>query len=215
MFNSVLYETHAHLRLLRPGQRLASAGDVGSVWEIRVGALVLEQAGPDEASSVVQLLLPGDLVGAETLCGECYVYDVSALLPTTIGNVVCADDLAIELTVQRAFLQQQVRQVDMLRLRSGSVHERLSYLLKLLSEQRAKPGQWDSKNLPPLAVLASLVAATADTVCREMPALLGTAHKLAAQKVLELPVDAAQRAGCEHGKSSSFAHFPGRRAALP
>jgi hypothetical protein len=194
MLDSVLYETHAHLRLLRPGERLSNAGDVGSVWEIRVGALVLEQPGP-VASSVVQLLLPGDLVGAETLCGECYVYGVSALLPTTIGRVVCADDLAIELAVQRAFLQQQVRQVDMLRLRSGSVHERLSYLLKLLSEHRAKPGQWERKNLPPLTVLASLVAAKVDTVCREMPALLGTAHKQTTQQGPKLHVGAVQFAG--------------------
>jgi hypothetical protein len=66
------------INTIKRGQVLVNAGEYGPVWRITEGLFRLERAGHD-GLSLVQLGLPGDLLGVEALCAEPYAYTITAI----------------------------------------------------------------------------------------------------------------------------------------
>jgi hypothetical protein len=154
------------------GQSLLAAGDVGPVWRVTQGVFKLERQGHD-GQILVQLAQAGDLIGVESLCAEPYAFTAVALVAAQAQPLVANQDLDRFNTMTQAFMQQQRQTCDMHRLRTGSIVQRLAYLLTVLGKQadgRVLPVQ--RKELPTLKEMARVVDATFETVCRELNTLL-------------------------------------------
>ncbi|HEY9096960.1 MAG TPA: cyclic nucleotide-binding domain-containing protein [Hydrogenophaga sp.] len=159
-------------------QSIFLAGDCGPVWRVVEGVVRLDRAtGP--VCQPVQLALPGDLVGSEALCGQPYQYSARAFTPCRLEPVPHGADVPPGSLLKQALLQQIERSQDMAQLRTGSVMQRLTYMLALLNlgwrtEQPLVTGQADSirRALPTLREVALLVDAKTETVCRALAQLL-------------------------------------------
>lgn len=182
---TILYETRAQHRTLKRGDVLVRAGEIGAAWEVQSGALVLE-GGVGEGYGPVLVALPGDIVGAESLFGDCHTFTSTAIMSTHLQRVQVIDGVSAELTLQRAFRQQQRRQVEMMFMRSGPVRPRLTYLLQLLAESNGVPEGLQRKDLPVLRVMAAIIGAALETVCRELIALMPPGNEPTSGRVLPL-----------------------------
>ncbi len=176
------------LRSLPSGHTLIEAGQRGPVWRVITGVLRLERSGQD-GQMLVQLALPGDLIGVEALCAQPHAYSVSALINAEVEPVMINGELGHYALLTKGLLQQQRQTLDMMRLRSGPIQQRLAYLLTVLgkgSDDRLRPVQRDE--LPTLRQMAQIVDSALETVCRELNVLLP--RQLAARK----PIKAAPAA---------------------
>ena len=72
------------IETLKRDQVLVNAGEFGQAWRVTEGVFRLERLGMD-GLSLVQLALPGDLLGVESICEEPYAYTVTAM---TYGEAV-------------------------------------------------------------------------------------------------------------------------------
>ncbi len=159
-------------------QSIFLAGESGPVWRVVEGVVRLDRdIGP--IRQPVQLALPGDLIGAETLCGQVYQLSASAFTRCRLERVRPDLDAASEPLLQQALLQQLGRSLDMAQLRTGSVLQRLTHLLGLMGldwrpDQRALSGEADAirNALPTLREVAQVVDAKTETVCRALAQLL-------------------------------------------
>lgn len=160
------------LRSLPSGHTLIEAGQRGPVWRVLTGVLRLERPGQD-GQMLVQLALPGDLIGVEALCAQAHAYSASALIHAQVEPVVISGELEHYATMAKGFLQQQRQTLEMMRLRSGPIQQRLAYLLTVLGkdkEGRLRSVQRDE--LPTLREMAQIVDSALETVCREFNVLL-------------------------------------------
>ena len=167
---SLLSASAAHL--LPRGQILVEAGRQGAVWRVLSGVIRLERPTRD-GHVLVQLALPGDLIGVETLCAQVQACTATALLNARVEEVSFAGELSQYTTVVKGLLQQQRQAMDMVRLRTGSIQQRLAHLLALLgqgADGRVQSLQRDE--LPTLRELAQIVDSANETVCRELNVLL-------------------------------------------
>ena len=159
-------------KTIKRGQVLVSAGEYGPVWRITEGMFRLERLSYD-GLSLVQLGLPGDLLGVEALCAEPYAYTITAV---TTGQATLVDanhELSRFGIVAKAYLQQQRRTHDMMKLRGGPVTERLAHFLKLLARNAdGSERELDRRDLPVLRDIASILDTATETVCRELNAFL-------------------------------------------
>ena len=122
---------------------------MGSLWRIQEGVLRLEQVSHDE-TILVQLAFPGDLVA----------------LPVDT-------DFARYSAVAQGFMQQQERTRDMMRLRTGTAHERLAYFLKLMSRNAdGSLRTLERSDMPTLREMGTIIGIAAETVCRELNAFM-------------------------------------------
>ena len=154
------------------GQSLLAAGGVGPVWRVTQGVFKLERHGQD-GQILVQLAQAGDLIGMESLCAEPYAFTAVALVAAQAKPLAAGQDLDRYTTMTQGFLQQQRQTCDMHRLRTGSIVQRLAYLLTVLGKQadgRVLPVL--RKELPTLKEMARVVDSTFETVCRELNTLL-------------------------------------------
>lgn len=154
------------------GQSLLAAGGVGPVWRVTQGVFKLERQGQD-GQILVQLAQAGDLIGVESLCAEPYAFTAVALVVAQAQPLAAGQDLDRYNTMAQGFMQQQRQTCDMHRLRTGSIVQRLAYLLTVLGKQadgRVLPVQ--RKELPTLKEMARVVDSTFETVCRELNTLL-------------------------------------------
>jgi CRP-like cAMP-binding protein len=159
-------------KTIKRGQVLVSAGEHGSVWRITEGVFRFERVGHD-GLSLVQLGLPGDLLGVEALCAEPYAYTITAITTGQAELVATDRELTRFGIVAKAYLQQQRRTHDMMRLRSGPVAERLAHFLKLLARNTdGSERELDRRDLPVLKEVASILDVATETVCRELNAFL-------------------------------------------
>lgn len=151
---------------------LIHTGGYGRVWRVTSGVFRLD-ALTNGGLHFVQLALPGDLLGAETLCGQPYTHTAIAL---SIAEVECVSVMTQELRTQlicQAYTQQQRRTRDMMVLRCGHVRERVAHLLKLLSTSIDGQTQTlDRRDLPSLKELAVVLDNASETLCRELNAFL-------------------------------------------
>ena len=154
------------------GQSLLAAGDVGPVWCVTQGVFKLERQGQD-GQILVQLAQAGDLIGVESLCAEPYAFTAVALVAAQAQPLVANQDLDRFNTMTQAFMQQQRQTCDMHRLRTGSIVQRLAYLLTVLGKQAdGRVLTVQRKELPTLKEMARVVDSTFETVCRELNTLL-------------------------------------------
>jgi CRP-like cAMP-binding protein len=160
------------LNTIKRGQVLVNAGERGPVWRITKGLFRLERVGMDDLS-LVQLGLPGDLLGVEPLCAEPYAYTITAIT-TGQAELVAADRKLTRFgIVAKAYLQQQRRTHDLMKLRGGPVAERLAHFLKLLARDAdGYEHELDRRDLPVLKEVASILNVATETVCRELNAFL-------------------------------------------
>ena len=122
---------------------------------------------------LVQLALPGDMVGMEALCAVTHTYSVSALVPAKVEPVSLQGEQSHYAALVKGLLQQQRQTLDMVRLRSGPISQRLAYLLTVLgkdTEGRVRPVQ--RTELPTLREMAQIVDSALETVCRELNTLM-------------------------------------------
>lgn len=156
-------------------QPIFLAGESGPVWRVVEGVVRLDrESGP--VRQPVQLALPGDLIGAETLCGQPYQFSASAFTACHLVPVRPVSGATPQPLLQQALLQQLDRSLDMAQLRTGSVLQRLTHLLSLMGLERSPnaAGQADAvrQALPTLREVALLVDAKSETVCRALAQLL-------------------------------------------
>ena len=160
------------LNTIKRGQVLVNAGEYGPVWRITEGLFRLERVGMD-GLSLVQLGLPGDLLGVEALCAEPYAYTITAITTGQAELVDATHELSRFGIVAKAYLQQQRRTHDMMKLRGGPVSERLAHFLKLLARNvDGSERELDRRDLPILKEIASILDTATETVCRELNAFL-------------------------------------------
>ncbi|MDO5690944.1 MAG: Crp/Fnr family transcriptional regulator [Pseudomonadota bacterium] len=163
------FETGPMVTAFAPGQTLLRAGEHGVLWRVTSGAFRVERQG-DDASTLIQLALPGDRVGLESLLAQPYAVTVSALVASTAW-IESVHDEAARLMVLADILAQQQRQAqDMARLRSGPVTDRLTWLVHWLGGGIDNP--MARKALPSLKEMAQLVDSAPETVCRELGRLM-------------------------------------------
>lgn len=144
------------------------AGQAGSTWRIQRGILKLMRPTP-RGLELVQLALPGDIVGVETLCGEAYAYTAVALQNCTLMQPDVAGDFQRFSIVAQGYLQQQQRMQDMVKLRTGTVASRVAHMLHLF-RCRADGTLTDiaREDLPTFKEMAGLLDIAPETICREL-----------------------------------------------
>ena len=154
------------------GQSLLAAGGVGPVWHVTQGVFKLERQGQD-GQILVQLAQAGDLIGVESLCAEPYAFTAVALVTAQAQPLAAGQDLDHYTTMKQGFMQQQRQTCEMHRLRTGSIVQRLAYLLTVLGKQAdGRVLTVQRKELPTLKEMARVVDSTFETVCRELNTLL-------------------------------------------
>ena len=157
---------------IKRGQTLTFACGVGPVWRVTQGVFKLERQGQD-GQILVQLAQAGDLIGVESLCAEPYAFTAVALVAAQAKPLAAGQDLDRYTTMTQGFLQQQRQTCDMHRLRTGSIVQRLAYLLTVLGKQAdGLVLTVQRKELPTLKEMARVVDSTFETVCRELNTLL-------------------------------------------
>lgn len=164
---------------LASGEAVFHAGAKGPLWRLAEGVVRLDRqrgAGPQ----MVQLALPGDLIGVEALCGQPYGFNAVAFTSCRLESVPLGGrGGSQEPLLRQALLQQQKRCLDMAALRTGTVSQRIAHLLRLLGLDR-QPAQGDCddcarlirQSLPTLREVARMVDAKTETVCRALAQLL-------------------------------------------
>lgn len=158
------------IKTIKRGQLLMSAGEIGPVWRVSHGVFRIERMGLD-GLSLVQLGLPGDLLGVESLCAEPYAYSVTAITTGETKLQTINGDLSRFGVVAKAYLQQQRRAHDMMKLRGGSVKDRLAHFLMLLARNEdGTQRELDRNALPVLKDVAAILDTATETVCRELKA---------------------------------------------
>jgi CRP-like cAMP-binding protein len=169
------------VRVLGRADTAWSPGDRGPLWRVSYGVLRLDRPAQADADarSLVQLVLPGDLVGLEALCVEPYRLGASALTPAQLEPVETGSVQERESWLQAAVMQLQRRSLDMTALRTGPVPQRVAQLLRLLGHENhlgllGSTAQADAirATLPRLRELAEVVDAKPETVCRALARLL-------------------------------------------
>jgi hypothetical protein len=158
--------------------RIYKSGDFGPLWRVLEGVVRLDREnGPQRLP--VQLALPGDLVGIESLCDQPYLFTATAFKACRLEPVPVADASHRQVLFRQALLQQQDRSHDMATLRTGSVLQRVAHLLQLLGlpwqNLAALAGiQADTvrAQLPALREVALIIDAKHETVCRALAQLL-------------------------------------------
>ena len=157
---------------IKRGQTLTFAGGIGPVWRVTQGVFKLERQGQD-GQILVQLAQAGDLIGVESLCAEPYAFTAVALVAAQAKPLAAGQDLDRYTTMTQGFLQQQRQTCDMHRLRTGSIVQRLAYLLTVLGKQAdGRVLTVQRKELPTLKEMARVIDSTFETVCRELNTLL-------------------------------------------
>jgi hypothetical protein len=166
---------------LAAGAPLFAAKAQGGLWRVVSGLVRLDQVGPS-GPVLVMLAQAGDLLGFESLCGEPYQLNASAFNEVVLQPLTPVDAAQRQQWLIEAVLQQPQRSHDMARVRTGQVATRLGELLRLLGHAplpgfaRSQPLDADAdavrNSLPPLRVLAEVVDAKSETVCRALAQLL-------------------------------------------
>jgi CRP-like cAMP-binding protein len=164
-------ETVAHgypspvVTTLARGQALLHAGQYGALWRVVSGAFRVERQG-DGAHALIQLALPGDCIGLESLFGQPCTVTVSALVASTAHIEPVPDEATRLALVAQALVQQQRQAQDMARLRIGAAADRVAWLVRCVGGDVADPAT--RKALPPLKEMAQIIDVAPETICRQL-----------------------------------------------
>lgn len=174
-------------------------GETGPLWRVIEGAVRLDRDS-GHARQPVQLALPGDLIGIEALCCQPYQVSASAFTRCRLQPLPPPADSERAAWLQQALLQSLSRSQDMAQLRTGSVLQRLTHLLRqlgleqaVLDAARQVTADTVRQALPPLREVALLVDAKPETVCRALAQLLPPRSRKSGP-ARSTPIDWAQSA---------------------
>ncbi|QJQ06746.1 Crp/Fnr family transcriptional regulator [Undibacterium piscinae] len=153
-------------RDLLPGEAL-SVADLQAIWRLESGAMRIDSVETDGASSFVRLVLPGDVLGMESLAGVEDTLLVRALVPVSLVPVSALDAQHLTRLLMDAVQTAHYRCREVVRLRSGPVDQRVKRLLQMLAyADAAGLGPAMACAMPSLGNMAEIVNATRETVCR-------------------------------------------------
>lgn len=143
------------------------------VWRVKSGAL---RVNCIEVNQVVFLALPGDLIGVEQLLGSDHSCRTHAIVRGTLVRLNDEDSINSPSLLREAVLQSQRQNIDMMRLRSGQIGERVKLLVAMLDNH---DGDNDCANdrayeMPSLRETADIVGSTPESVCRALSAMRRT-----------------------------------------
>ena len=118
----------------------------------------------------------GQVSGLNVVISVTRLYTPYIITAITTGQAELVDanhELSRFGVVAKAYLQQQRRTHDMMKLRGGPVNERLAHFLKLLARNvDGSECELDRRDLPILKEIASILDTATETVCRELNAFL-------------------------------------------
>jgi CRP-like cAMP-binding protein len=161
------------VRQLAAGERLFCAGEIGPVWQVAKGVLRLEVNQP-LGTGLVHLAVPGDLIGAEAVLAQPYAFCATAVVPCQVKTVDLDTEVHRVLVLVAAFRQGQERAAGVMRLREGSVAQRLDHLLDLLQKATGEDiVAVRQRQLPQLREIAGIINAAPESVCRSLTQRLG------------------------------------------
>lgn len=158
---------------------MGETGEQGGLWRVVSGVVRLDRPSKD-GPVLVMLVQAGDVLGVESLCGQPYPFDATALTDVTLEAVSPHSETERQQLLIEAVLQQPQRSHNMARLRTGPVLTRVGELLRVLGHTplpgfaRAEDTDADAvrQSLPALRELAEVVDAKPETVCRALAQLL-------------------------------------------
>lgn len=149
---------------LASGAVLYDAGHPASGWRLESGALRLDCIGRD-GPRFVQLVLPGDVIGLESLAGEVYAHTARAIVPSVVQPCAVSPSQCGEVLLH-SMLKQQTRMAEVMNLRTGPAQERLKRLLLLLWPEDGSEGADGARALPTIKDVAGIIDTAPETVSR-------------------------------------------------
>jgi hypothetical protein len=149
------------------GQILTEVNQSGPLWLVETGAFLLERPNDSEDTDVL-IAVQGDFIGAESIWGQPYSFKAVSLMTSSVKPIPCETDLHRAHFASLILIQHQRRTFDMLRLKTGSVEDRLKTLLQMLTQQKKENALHliESAELPSLFDIARVVNSAMETVCR-------------------------------------------------
>lgn len=162
--------------VLAPRQVVFDVASQNGPWRVLRGLVLLDRPSRDGALPVM-LAEPGDWLGIDALAGRPHGWRATCITPVVlVGPVTPRDEGERARWSTEALLQQPERAHAMALLRTGPIRQRLLALLRLLAHPDVLGTGNDAaalrSRLPPLRVLAELVDAKHETVCRVLAELL-------------------------------------------
>jgi hypothetical protein len=156
--------------LFAPRQALDLSAAPG-LWRVVHGVFTVQHLVGEETVEV--LAVPGDLIGVERLgvsvtTASCSAVTAACLEP--VGWDALPQRLAL---LQEAYDQSQRQCLNLKRLRTGAMPERLRHLLVLLGRHASEAADTADLELPTLRQMAELTDSTAESVCRVLSRLKG------------------------------------------
>lgn len=141
-------------------------GDLRGLWRLQLGVVAISHASDEHGPHY--LALPGDLIGAEVLAGQPvplrgWVLAEAVLVPVAPGGAGQQREL-----LSAAYGQARRQARDFLRLRTGSLADRIRDLLLLLGVSQ---GEELNVELPSLRLLSGLLNASPEAICRVLSGL--------------------------------------------
>lgn len=167
--------THIRSGLLRPGDAIYTAGDLGdAVYTVRVGVVKLILEIPGRESRIVRLLGRGATIGLEALAHSPYAHTAVALRDTsvcriplpTVGKLHTYNSDLINGLMQKWNEQMLWADRWIALLGSGPICQRMNDLLSLLVE--VSGDSLDEVHLPPIADIAAILGVSHESVSRQM-----------------------------------------------
>lgn len=160
-------------RELCAGERFFRAGDSGPVWQVVKGLLRLEMEEPS-GTGLVHLAQTGDLIGAESVLSQPYTFGATAVVASQLRRVDLDTEAHRVLVLATALKQGQQRAAEVMRLREGSVAQRLDHLLDLIQRTTGEDiVDVRQRRLPTLRDIATILNAAPESVCRNLTQRLG------------------------------------------
>jgi CRP-like cAMP-binding protein len=136
------------------------------VWQVAHGALRLDLVGAG-VERFIQIVLAGDHLGVESLCGLPTIYRATAITRCVLQRQTVVHEAGQQALISAALARQWCRAADMVALRSGSAGERVRQLLLMLSAGGAETDDgYAPMELPRLKDLAAIVDVAPETVSR-------------------------------------------------
>jgi CRP-like cAMP-binding protein len=166
-----LYTCDRQVRQLRQRDTL-NPTDLQQLWRLESGALRIDTIQEDNACSFVRMVLPGDLLGVESMVGVTDRLVVRALTTSRLAPVTLVDEGQTKQLLMDAISNGYRRTRELVTLRTGSTDDRVKRLLLALASTDARsPTDTAACALPSLNDIAAIVNAAPETVCRALASL--------------------------------------------
>ena len=155
------------IRDIHRGGILFTAGTSTGVWRILSGAVRLDHVD-GIGSGFVRLAVAGDCVGEETLAGGSHLSDARAVVHCQAQRLATGEGADGSALAAGILQRQHQRFLDVVRLRTGTVSDRLRCLFAMLAGGSARAIGTFACPVPTLADLAAIVDAAPETVSRAL-----------------------------------------------